>query len=100
MNILFRWLNISNGYFLAKTQSMTRYIKNPKIIEEDGKFGYGLDKNGEKFKLVNVKEIRDTENMRLVKQYFFPINDNDFVVIENYFSRLSRGSDNTRRRSR
>ena len=48
----------SNGYFFSKDTINDPIYQNPKIIEEDGKFGYGLDKNGERFKLVQITKVK------------------------------------------
>ena len=34
--------------FFSKDTINDPIYQNPKIVEEDGKFGYGLDKNGDK----------------------------------------------------
>jgi len=82
----------SNKYFFSKdTIDNTKY-EFPEInnIEDIGRYGYGLDKNGIKFEIINIRNIIDLDNRKFNKEYFLPENDNNSKVLNNYFTRLSR----------
>lgn len=72
----------SNKYFFSKDTISDSKYQNPKVIRDDGNFGYGIDENREEFPLargVNTKTDR-----------IYILDINDEYVLSAYFSRLSR----------
>ncbi len=45
----------SNNYFFSKDTTNDPKYANPKIIRDDGDFGYGMDENGKEFPLFLIK---------------------------------------------
>ena len=71
----------SNKYFFSKDTINDSKYQNPKIIKNDGNFGYGLDENGKEFPLVKIIDAKN-------KKYTIDIIDT--YILDAYFSRLSR----------
>lgn len=82
---LFNLANYSNNYFFSEhTIGLSKY-QNPKIIREDGVYGYGGDRNNDEFPLFEIRE-KTTNNFAIIKTYSLKNN----LVLSSYFSRLSR----------
>ena len=79
----------SNKYFFSKDTINDPKYQNPKIIRDDGSFGYGKDENGKEFVLAKVKKSED-ENNKFNFQKTLIIEPSDKSILDNYFSRLSR----------
>ncbi|MEN9341786.1 MAG: hypothetical protein RIQ54_42 [Candidatus Parcubacteria bacterium] len=78
----------SNAYFFSKdTISDSRY-ESPRIIRDDGQFGYGLDENGKEFPLAMSDHINENGNKK--KIYSIKNREEYYPILEAYFSRLSR----------
>ena len=73
----------SNKYFFSK-DTIDGY-QEPKIIRDDGEFGYGRDENREEFKLAKLVITKTKKTFLLDKS-------NDEIILGAYFSRLSRQS--------
>src|SRR3989344_5018367 len=91
----------SNKYFFSKDTINDPKYQYPKIIRDDGNFGYGIDQdcessNPEKicklFPLVNVEILGVVEEneVKKVYNYYLSEKDNNSIVLQNYFTRLSR----------
>ena len=77
----------SNQYFFSKDTINDPKYQNPKIIRDDGNFGYGKDENGKEFILAKVW-IYKTDKPEILKTFIIEPSDDN--IIEQYFSRLSR----------
>lgn len=87
-NYLISLAEYSNKYFFSKdTINDPKYI-NPKIIKEENGYGYGRDKNGEEFELVNVDIMKD--GYKSVKIYSLKDSKDYYPILSQYFTRLSR----------
>ncbi|MDP2650172.1 MAG: hypothetical protein Q8P16_01270, partial [bacterium] len=77
----------SNKYFFTKDTINDPKYEFPKIVRDDGNFGYGVDENGTGFPLVKIKkEISDQGSITI--DYVIDV-DSDYVL-DAYFSRLAR----------
>ncbi|MEW6171360.1 MAG: hypothetical protein AB1472_07390, partial [Candidatus Omnitrophota bacterium] len=68
----------SNKYFFSKDTINDLKYQEPKIVRDDGEFGYGRDENGEEFALAKI-----------FKGNYF-LEKSDISILNSYFSRLSR----------
>jgi len=79
----------SNQNFFSKDtiagDTHTNYqYENPKIIEFDKKYGYGIDSlSEEKFKLVKIKELQDGSKILVLSD------EKNTTILQEYFTRLS-----------
>ena len=78
----------SNNYFFSKDTINDPKYQNPKIIRDDGNFGYGKDENGKEFILAIIDTI--SENNKSKKIYSILDGEEYYPIIDAYFSRLSR----------
>jgi len=80
----------SNQYFFSEhTINSPKYAK-PKILRQDGKYGYGKDINGQEFPLTRVKSVFDTSSYKFISVYsLIDGEEADDTVLSAYFSRLS-----------
>src|SRR3989344_7103418 len=67
----------SNKYFFSKDTIYDPAYVLPKILSEDGDFGYGADEYGIKFPLVAVKMEIDPIRGKIPTGYYIPENDGD-----------------------
>lgn len=83
--------NYSNNNFFSEHTITSGEYKYPKILREDGVYGYGVNKNGVGFPypLFNIKFI-SKENFDIEKIYTLKDNKNENLVLSSYFSLLSR----------
>ncbi|PJE73779.1 MAG: hypothetical protein COV02_00795 [Candidatus Terrybacteria bacterium CG10_big_fil_rev_8_21_14_0_10_41_10] len=88
-NYFYALANYSNGYFFSKDTINDPKYANPKIIREDEIFGYGIDKNGEEFKLVKIVNLKK-DKFNVDKIYTLLEEEKERFLMKNYFSRLSR----------
>ncbi|MBI4993718.1 lamin tail domain-containing protein [Candidatus Wolfebacteria bacterium] len=85
--------NYSNKYFFSKDTINDPKYSEPKIIRDDGNFGYGKDENGKEFYLTAIKTEIDQINQKITKNFYIPTNNENQkqkIIIDAYFSRLSR----------
>lgn len=79
--------NYSNGNFFGDDSvfGKTNVYEEPKIIENDGRYGYGIDSlTGDKFKLVKIAFDKNG------KEKLFLSDKNDQSVMVGYFERLGK----------
>ena len=77
----------SNKYFFSKDTINDFKYQNPKIVRDDGNFGYGKDENGKEFIL--AKEVQNKiDKFNIINS--FMLDDKSDVIIDVYFSHLSR----------
>jgi hypothetical protein len=83
--------NYSNNNFFSEHTINSGGYEYPKILREDGVYGYGVNKDGVEFSypLSNIKFI-PKENFDIEKFYTLKNNQNENLVLSSYFSRLSR----------
>jgi len=82
----------SNKYFFSKDTINDKY-QYPKIIRDDGNFGYGLDENGKEFLLVKVDKVWNLNKLNYDSRYILEKNEPIYYSILNtYFSHLFRQS--------
>ncbi len=80
----------SNKYFFSKDTINDPKYQFPKIIRDDGNFGYGKDENGKEFPLTKIKIQRD-DNNEFQKVYLLARNESEYYpILDAYFTRLSR----------
>lgn len=79
----------SNNYFFSKDTINAVSFSLPKIVSDDGNFGYGKDENGHKFPLVKVRRI-NTNNHKYKNVY--QLDGVQSAIFNSYFSHLSRKS--------
>ena len=77
----------SNNYFFSKDTINTSLFDLPKIVFDDGNFGYGKDENGYKFPLVKVRKI-STNNHKY--KNVFQLDGVQSDIFNAYFSHLSK----------
>lgn len=82
----------SNKYFFSKDTINDQKYQYPKIIEEDGIYGYGKDENDVEFPLVKVeyKYILKGGQFKKIRNYYLPYELKNSIILNAYFSRLSR----------
>jgi len=76
----------SNKYFFSKDTVNDPKYQFPKIIRDDDDFGYGKDENGKEFLL--VKKIQNKDRFNTIDSFI--LDDKSDIIINAYFSRLSR----------
>ncbi len=79
----------SNGYFFSEhTINEPKYVR-PKIVREDGEYGYGRDANGGEFRLVRVL-FSTGDSLEKIKIYTLRNEGNGKnIALPDYFTRLS-----------
>jgi len=77
----------SNKYFFSKDTINDKKYQNPKIVRDDGEFGYGIDENGREFPLVRARILLDDYGK--IKTEYFLNTDKEKEILSAYFSRLS-----------
>ncbi len=80
----------SNHYFFSKDTINDPKYESPKITREDEEFGYGTDETGKEFPLVKIKYTKNGSNLE--KRYQFIMSEENYPILEAYFSRLSKKS--------
>lgn len=80
----------SNKYFFSE-HTINKKYEYPKILREDGNYGYGNDRDNNEFVLVNIKFIVK-ENFATEKIYTLKDNENNNLVLSSYFPRLSQAA--------
>ena len=81
--------NYSNNNFFSEHTITSGKYEYPKILREDGGYGYGKNRSEKEEVLVNIKFI-SKENFDIEKFYTLKNNQNENLVLSSYFSRLSR----------
>ncbi|MEK7520866.1 MAG: lamin tail domain-containing protein, partial [Patescibacteria group bacterium] len=76
----------SNRYFFSKDTINDPKYSEPKIIRDDGDFGYGMDEGGREFILVKATVFKTQKGTTTI----FDLSKNDTNILDAYFSRLSR----------
>jgi hypothetical protein len=76
----------SNKYFFSKDTINDPKYQFPKIVRDDGNYGYGIDENGREFPLVRVKTLKiDGE----FKKVYSLDSVKEEKILDAYFSRLA-----------
>lgn len=76
----------SNNYFFSKDTINSLKYDKPKIVENDGSYGYGVDRDSSKFKLVRAR--REITEGSLEVSYF--LSDIDEIILRAYSDRLMK----------
>ncbi len=79
----------SNKYFFSKDTINSPKYSLPKIVRDDGNFGYGIDENSKEFPLIKVHQTKDPNN-NLITEYAIENLQDYYPVLDAYFSRLAR----------
>ncbi len=77
----------SNKYFFSKDTINDPTFGFPKIVADDGSFGYGMDESGTKFPLVKIRQI-NIGNHKYARIY--KLDGVQSVIFNSYFSHLSK----------
>ncbi len=86
---LIRMAEYSNKYFFSKDTINDPKYEFPKILAEQGDFGYGKDENGDWFPLVVVNIDTNKEGIK-GKTYSIKNKNRYAPILDSYFSRLSK----------
>lgn len=78
----------SNKYFFSKDTINDLKYQNPKIIKDDGNFGYGKDEDEKEFKLVKSAVVNTDGEIKT--SYSILSREEYYPILDAYFSRLSR----------
>jgi len=81
----------SNKYFFSKDTINSPIYVLPKIIREDGNFGYGYDENKKEIPIVGIDFIKD-EKGNFNKLFTILNKEEYFPILSAYFSRLSKSA--------
>ena len=81
--------NYSNNYFFSKDTINDEKYNKPKIIRNDGKYGYGLDRTQIEFKLVRAEVIIQNEQLEII---YSLKDEQEKEILKSYFTRLSRAA--------
>ncbi len=79
----------SNKYFFSKDTINSAKYSLPKIVRDDGNFGYGIDENETEFPLVKVHQTKDANN-NILTGYSIENLQDYHPVLDAYFSHLAR----------
>jgi len=78
----------SNKYFFSKDTINDPKYQLPKIIREDGDYGYGVDENGREFPLIKINTLLNNER-KIEKIYSIRNKEIYHPILSAYFSRLA-----------
>lgn len=79
----------NNNFFSEHTITSGKY-EYPKILREDGVYGYGGSDEGIEFPLIRIKKIYDKKSFSYKIVYSLIDETKNDKVLSSYFSRLSR----------
>lgn len=80
----------SNKYFFTKDTINSPDYEFPKIIRDDGNFGYGLDENNLEFPLAKTRNVWNEQEGHYEITYEILEKPAYYPILDAYFSRLSR----------
>ncbi len=81
----------SNHFFFSKDTINDPKYPLPKIVREDGNFGYGIDEKGIEFPLVKIDKIWNEKKKEYEAKYLLQKSEPAYYpILDAYFSRLSR----------
>ncbi len=82
--------NYSNRYFFSKDTISNSKFEYPKIVNESGRYGFGLDETGVKFPLVYIDVAIQGDQNTLLWRPILKNKEESRPILSAYFSRLSR----------